>query len=219
MGPFALVGVDAPEVPGGGGDAALGPKSVGVKLGPFAVGGAVGVPVDPPETSGGVAGGVAPVSVDVPVDAPASGEAVEGVDIPVGEPKPDVSVGVPVAAGVALGSAVGDPAPEPGIEGTGGESMLLFLPPMSGIIPLFILMDPGGGVLSQGGVSESIGIFIFMPDEPLCIFEPQEPSLQELPLVGGLALPVESEVVEDWPSLHAHRGKKLTTLRTELQPQ
>ena len=76
------------------------------ELEPFAsVGVAVGVPVDPPETS----------------VAPAPGEAFEGVDAPVGEPRPDVSVGVPDAAGVALRSAVGDPAPESGIEEKGGE--------------------------------------------------------------------------------------------------
>ena len=99
------------------------------ELGPFAsVGVGFGVPADPPELSEDpleasfvVAGGVALVSVNVSIDAPSSGEAVEGLDFPVGEPKPDLSVGVPVASGVALGSGVGDPAPESGIEGTGGN--------------------------------------------------------------------------------------------------
>ena len=123
------------------------------ELGPFAsVGVALGVPADPPEvsedppeTSFVVAGGVA-LSVDVSVDAPASGEAAEGLDFPVGEPTPDLSVGVPVASGVALEPAVGDPAPESGVEGTEGGSFLPFIFPLS-----------VGGASSHEGVASGLG--------------------------------------------------------------
>ena len=69
LGPFALVGVDAPDVSVDvGAEVAL----VSGELGPFAlVDLAVGDPMDPPEISVGVAGGVAPVSVDISIEAPA----------------------------------------------------------------------------------------------------------------------------------------------------
>ena len=69
LGPFALVGVDAPDVSV---DVGAEVAPVSGELGPFAlVDLAVGDPMDPPEISVGVAGGVAPVSVDISIEAPA----------------------------------------------------------------------------------------------------------------------------------------------------